>query len=500
MPAVIMRLATFLAMLIAMASAMPASAADVTFVLVNDIYHFDGADGRGGYARLAGVVDAERAKGGTVIYAHAGDTLSPSLLSGFDHGKHAIALLNLAPPDVFVPGNHEFDFGKDEFLKRMAEAKFPKLAANLRGPDGALLDGFADTRIIEAAGVKIGIIGLAADDSPVKSNPEDLKFTPAVDTAFKEARKLRDDGADFIVLVTHTDRGKDWAMARSGAFDLILTGDDHDLLVSYDGRTAMVESKEDAEVVTAVDIDFDVSERDGRRRVKWWPNFRVIDTATVERQPAAAAMVKELEKELSKELDVEIGTTTTELDSRRAVVRAKEAAIGNLIADAMRAATGADIAITNGGGIRANRVYGPGTRLTRRDILSELPFGNVDLMFEVDGKTVQAALENGFSRTEDGAGRFPQVSGLTVVADTAKPAGSRVVSVMVGDAPLDPARTYKLATNDFMARGGDGYTMFRKAKPVIGPRDAKLIANDVMVFIRKAGTLAYKPEGRITLK
>src|SRR6476620_6229207 len=125
----------------------------VTFILVNDIYLMDAtqmSDGkrRGGFARLAAVVEAERAKGGHVIFAHAGDTLSPSLMSGLDRGAHIITLLNLIPPDVFVPGNHEFDFGKDTFFQRMAEADFPLYAANLRGPDGQTLPKFQDRSMI----------------------------------------------------------------------------------------------------------------------------------------------------------------------------------------------------------------------------------------------------------------------------------------------------------------------------------------------------------------
>src|SRR2546425_7320609 len=113
----------------------------VTFLLVNDIYQMgdqEMADGkrRGGFARLATIVKAERAKGGHVIFAHGGDTISPSLMSGIDRGAHILTLTNMIPPDIFVPGNHEFDFGKEIFLQRMAEAKFPIYAANLRGPNG----------------------------------------------------------------------------------------------------------------------------------------------------------------------------------------------------------------------------------------------------------------------------------------------------------------------------------------------------------------------------
>ena len=128
---------------LAAAAVMPprpawAESAKVTFILTNDIYQMGDTlmpDGkrRGGFARLAAVVKAERAKGGHVVFAHGGDTLSPSLMSGIDQGAHIIALTNMLKPDIFVPGNHEFDFGKAMFLKRMAEAKFPVFAANMRG-------------------------------------------------------------------------------------------------------------------------------------------------------------------------------------------------------------------------------------------------------------------------------------------------------------------------------------------------------------------------------
>ena len=112
---------------------------------------------RGGFARLAAVVKAERAKGGHVVFAHAGDTLSPSLMSGFDRGAHIIALTNLIPPDVFAPGNHEFDFGKATFFQRMGEARFPIYAANLRDPEGRPLPDFKDRSIVTFNGVRIGI-------------------------------------------------------------------------------------------------------------------------------------------------------------------------------------------------------------------------------------------------------------------------------------------------------------------------------------------------------
>ncbi len=128
-----------------------ADSTKVTFILTNDIYQMGEtlmADGRrrGGFARLAAVVKAERAKGGHVVFAHGGDTLSPSLMSGVDQGAHIMALTNAVKPDIFVPGNHEFDFGKAVFLKRMAEAKFPVFAANMTEADGRPLAGLQGPR------------------------------------------------------------------------------------------------------------------------------------------------------------------------------------------------------------------------------------------------------------------------------------------------------------------------------------------------------------------
>ncbi len=470
---------------------------NVTFLLVNDIYELGDPEGRGGFSKVNGTVLQERASGANVIYVHAGDMISPSLLSGFDKGEHTIVLTNLAPPDIFVPGNHEFDFGPDIFRERMAALDSTIMAANLRDENGAPLEGFIDTEIRDVDGVMIGFVGLVADDSPVKSSPGALQFSSTVETGVAKAGELRDAGADLVVAITHAPRSQDRALFDSGAFDLILTGDDHDLMVFFDGRTAMVESSEEGDFVTAIDVAIQVEIDGDDRDVDWWPNFRLMDTLNMPADPATVAKVAEFEAELSSELDVEIGTTATPLDSRRASVRSQETAIGNLIADAMRNAVGADVAITNGGGIRGNKEYSAGTALTRRDILTELPFGNLNLLLEVTGADIKEALENGVSRVADGAGRFPQVSNITFELDLDQPAGDRVSNVMVGGAALDEGATYKLSTNDYMARGGDGYTVFRGADVLLGNLDAKLMANDVMAYIRAQGEISPDIEGRI---
>ncbi len=507
MPAIRRLVAAALIGLVAILLTGPAGAetARVTFVLVNDIYLMGdqiGPDGqrRGGFARLAAVVKAERAKGSHVIFAHAGDTISPSLMSGMDRGAHIIALTNMIPPDVFVPGNHEFDFGKATFFQRMAEAKFPLYGANLRGPDGQSLPNFKDRAIVTVGGVRIGITGATYDDTPRASSSEDLKFLPTVATTKTQAEALRREGADFVVAVVHASREQDYQLFATRTVDLVLTGHDHDLFINYDGRVAMVESSHDAHYVTAIDIAIEVKEQGGRRVTAWWPQFRVIDTATVTPDPEVAAAVAKFEQRLSRELDAPLGTTAVELDSRNATLRTREAAIGNLFADAMRIASGADAAVMNGGGIRGGKVYGPGTTITRRDIIAELPFGNRVVTLDISGADLRRAIENGLAQLPNASGRFPQVSGLTIEADASRPAGARVMSIRVGNAPLEDSRIYRVATNDFLARGGDGYSMFRDAKQLLPASDSPLLANEVMDYVKSLGTIGTGVEGRIVLK
>src|SRR5262249_42094211 len=157
-----------------------------------------------------------------------------------------------------------------------------------------------------------------------------------VATLIEQARTLRREGADFVVAVAHATREEAYQVFNSRTVDLILTGHTHDLFINYDGRTALVESNYDAHYVTAIDIAIDLTEEAGRGGAAWWPQFRVIDTATVTPDPEVAAVVAKFEGELSKQLDAPLGTTAVELDSRTAVVRSREAAIGDLIADAMR--------------------------------------------------------------------------------------------------------------------------------------------------------------------
>lgn len=471
-----------------------------TLLLLNDIYKMGDDKGRGGFARAAGIAKAERARGVPVLFCHAGDCYSPSLMSGFDQGAHIVAMQNKMGIDVFVPGNHEFDFGKENYLKLTAAQSYPTFAANLRDAAGSILPHHKDSQIFELGGIKVGVIGTAFDPTPQVSFPGDLKFSSTMEALRREAKALKGQGADILVAVVHADRKTDYEIVRSRVVDIVLTGHDHDLAIAYDGKVVMVESNEEGNYVTAIDIAVSVKGEGAARQVSWTPTFRVNDSRSATPDPDVAAIVKGYEGELSKELDVDIATLAAPLDSRTGVIRTQETAVGNLIADAIRSATGAQLAITNAGGIRANKQYAAGQKLTRRDVLSELPFGNATVMVEITGKDVKDAIENGLRDAPQGAGRFPVVSGLTFEADLKQPQGSRVLAVTVDGKPIDSAAKYTVASNNFMLEGGDGYTALGRGRTLIGLTDGKLMANEVMVYVRKLGTVDAKVEGRAVLK
>jgi len=261
---------------------------------------------------------------------------------------------------------------------------------------------------------------------------------------------------------------------------VILSGDDHSYATAYDGVTAYVETSLDGQFLSPIDLMVEVGEKDGKRTITWTPAFRFIDTATVQPDPETQALADKLSAGLDETLNVEIGSTETPLDSRRNVVRAEESAMGNLIADAMRDATKADVAIMNGGGIRGDRTYDAGSKLTRRDILTELPFGNVTVLTELPGSQLLGALENAVSQVEKGAGRFAQVSGVTFAYDASAEPGARVSEVMVGDTALNPDALYKVAANNFILDGGDGYSSLGGGRLITDTGAGNLVRCDAL--------------------
>ncbi len=466
---------------------------------INDVYEISPQRGRGGMAPLMTLLKEERAGAAHSITTLGGDLVSPSLMSGLTKGQHMIAAMNALGLDLAVLGNHEFDFGNELLGQRMAESRFRWLASNVLGPDGQPFSGASAIELRDLGGLKVGFLGLLTPDTGFLSSVGgEVSFTDSVAVARQAVLSLQDAQADVIVALTHLSLAEDRALLREvPEIDLILGGHDHDPMSFYEDGTLIIKAGSDAHFLAVVDLTVEVSESDKGRKVVVTPDWRYRSTAGVAPDPSMAALVAAKEEALGHELDQVLGTTATALDSRKGTVRTRESEMGNLIADAQRAATAADVAIANGGGIRGDRTYDAGSALTRRDVLSELPFGNVTVKLKLKGATLLEALEHGFSAVEDKAGRFPQVSGMAVIYDSAAAAGSRVVAVLVGGKSLDKTGDYTLATNDYIAGGGDGYAVLAGAERLIDAAGAQLMASQVMEYIAARGKIAPMIEGRV---
>ncbi|WP_420403436.1 bifunctional metallophosphatase/5'-nucleotidase [Nisaea sp.] len=475
----------------------------LSIVHVNDWDRLDAKDRAGGAAKIASIARYERdrveAEGGQVLLTFGGDMLSPSLLSGFDKGAHMVALANAIGFNAAVLGNHEFDFGPDVLIDRLKEAEYPVLGSNISYKGKPGFPGAERSLLVEAGEYKIGLLGLTTTDTPsLSSSGPDVAFAPLADAAREITEVLRRQGADLVIALTHAVYQKDLETLRQVAgIDIVLGGHDHLVLVLYDGKQAILKSGSQGNFVGIMDILIDRVEGRSGPQLVWQPSFSMVNTLEVEEDPEIAQRVAGFVARLDKELAVDIGATEVALDTRRAAVRSGENAFGNLVADAMRAATGADAALTNGGGIRGDTTYAPGRVLTRKDILTELPFGNKTVTMRLKGSDLKAALENGVSKVEEGAGRFPHVSGLSFAYSGSKPAGSRVSDILVGGLPLDLGKVYVVAVNDFVARGGDGYASLENGEPIVDASSARLMASQVIEFIQAGDGVTTEVEGRV---
>jgi 2',3'-cyclic-nucleotide 2'-phosphodiesterase (5'-nucleotidase family) len=468
----------------------------LTFMHFNDDYQLGPVDGgkAGGLDRLAYVAKQVRAQDPQAQMLFAGDLVSPSLESSVFRGAQMIDGMNALGVDASTLGNHEFDRGLDELQQRLAQSKFPWVATNVYGRTGRLPRiEFLLMRTVQ--GVSVGYFGLLTSTTPLASRPgPDVRFADELGTARAIVPILRQRGAQIVVGLTHLDMWQDVQILREvPGINLIIGGHDHDPMRQTVGASVVAKAGSDARWLGVV-------------RIQVTADGRVIGikdelTAITEKTPSdpdLGALVKRYADRMSRELDVVIGRTSVPLDARNAAVRTAESALGNLIADVMRQAVDADIAITNGGGIRSNSLF-PVGEIKLRDVLGWLPFNNVVVKVRLSGTAVRAALENGVSQVENQGGRFPQVSGLAFVFSPGRPAGSRVTSVAVGGRPLDPTATYTLATNDFIRDGGDGFTMVRDAEVIVSAAGGPVMATAVAEAIRKAQTVNPRVEGRITI-
>lgn len=471
----------------------------VTLLQLNDVYQISAVDKgtRGGLARVATLRQQVMAESPNTLFLLGGDTIAPSVASNIFKGQQMIAVWNMIGLDFAVLGNHEFDFGPDVLRERIKESRFTWLAANVI--DKKTGKPFADTPpfvIREVGGAKIGFFGvLTPETAQFSSTGPDVTFLDPCETAKRIVAEMKAKGAQVVVALTHLAMREDKQLARCAPIDVIIGGHEHEALESLAGRTPIFKWGADARDLGRIDLNIKLPS--GELESIDWAAIPV--TSDVKDEPQSAALIAEYEKKVSADVDRPIGSTKFPLEARGEVNRTRETNLGSFIADAYRRALKSDVALYNGGSIRAGKVFSPGP-LTKRDVMSILPYENPIVKIEVTGATLRAALEHGVSRSaeEKEPGRFPQVSGLRFTFDARRAPGSRVTSVEVGGRPLDDRKIYTLASNTFLVvNGGDGYTMFGGAKFLVDPENGPVEPVVVMEAIAAEKEIAPEVDGRI---
>lgn len=488
-------LLTALALLFALAfSVSPgwtqAAPVEVVVFHTNDVHARATDDAGMGYALAASVVNAERASGKNVLLLDAGDTLHGQTIATLVQGESIVQIMNAMAYDAMTPGNHDFNYGFDRLKALAKQADFPVISANLQDKTTGKL-AFAPYIIKEFDGVKIGIVGAQSPEIAIAIHPDHI-----ADVGFlgyypvrRAVNEIKDITDAVIVLAHWGDTGVDIpsdVLAQIDGVDLVIDGHSHSEYPN--GRNAfgtyIASTGEYLNNLGKVTLSIGA---DGAVGVK----PELIARPDIAPDAAVSDVIAKVKAQQTTLFKQKVGHTGVALDGERAQVRTGETNLANLITDALLAQSGADVALTNGGGIRASIDKGD---ITKGEVVTVLPFGNTVVTKEVTGKNIRLALEHGLRYYPDQNGGFPQVAGMRYTFDPSRSAGERVVDVAVNGQPLEDDKTYVLVTNDFMAAGGDGYTMLGESKTLF---DFGAMDDVLMDYLAKHPTVSPAVDGRI---
>jgi len=487
---------------------------ELTILHTNDVHaHYDpfepwGEPVQGGAARLMTLVDGVRDEEDAVLLLDAGDQFQGTLFFTVGGAEIVADVMNELGYDAMVVGNHEFDRGPSVLAEFVETAGFPILSANTDASAAADLDGLIPGyAVFTFDGEEVAVVGLTTEHTATASSPgPNVAFLDVIETAQTTVDELREEGIDIVIALTHLGYQEDLELARSvDGIDVIVGGHSHTLFSTYP-ETAWSPSGAMVLVVTAQDWGRWLGElhvtftEDGR--ISSYSGALVLVDGSIDEDPRMLGILDAYRPEIDALMTRVLGSSEVYLNGAREDARARETNLGDLICDAMlwkTASLGATIAIQNGGGVRAS--IPPGD-VTMGQVLEVLPFGNEITTLTVTGAELLAALENGVSAVEDDAGRFPQVGGIRFTFDPTQASGGRVTAVetwnadVEGFVALDPAATYTVATNDFLANGGDGYDY----SGATDRYDTGWLLSDALAeYLESQGNVAPEVEGRITV-
>ena len=484
------------------ASSVAPKSGEITIFHTNDTHAYmsEASYAGMGFAKISAIVKDEKKrykdKDG-VLLLDGGDFIGGQTYATLTQGEGVIPVLNQVGYDAMALGNHEFDFGSEVLKKLIIKSKFPYLSANTRSLDGSI--EFPDYKIFDKNGVKVGVFGLTTPESTSKAHPAKIKnfvFEDPIVNAKKTVATLKEKNVDLIVALGHLgddpnavgSDGRVNPSSRSSEvvkavpeIDVFIDGHTHQLNKEpiKIGKTWIVQAGDKTKYLGKITIKKDDAGKISKA-------YKLISKEEV-KEHAKDQKVLDIIKQWNDKIDV-IKNEVVGKNPYPALVQygekgsgvgigRSEMQIGNLIAQAMLEDANADFALTNGGGIRASL---PGSskeekvkNITKGDILSILPFGNIVSTIQLTGKELKTAIEHGVNKYPDYAGHFPHIAGFKVELNKE----NKIVKITKNDGtPILDNVNYKLATNDFVASGGDFYAMFKgKKTTTTNPLDEALI-------------------------
>ncbi len=497
-------------------SAVSAVEGDLIVLFTNDV-HCSTED----YALLAAYRAELIARGHTVVTVDAGDHIQGELIGPFTNGYAIIEMMNAVGYDMAVPGNHEFDYGMDTYLELAASAEFSYLSCNFTDlrTESTVFDAY---EIVEFAGEKLAFVGITTPECYTKSTPAYFQdengeliygfgadaLNELYDTVQNAVDSARSAGAERVIAISHlgidgvTEGWKSTdVISNTEGIDVFLDGHSHEII-----ENAVYKNKNTEDVVlssTGTKLQYIGCLTIKENTVM---DTELIDTDSLDVNDMSASAreayntVKKIDDDYQSQLSYVyevLGSSEVELSLNDAegnwVIRTNETNMGNFVADAYRAVSGADISFVNGGGIRASIAAGD---VTRKMLMDVNPWNNEMCVIRATGRQIMDALEHGASRYPESNGGFLHVSGMSyeMRSDVESPVvfdsmgmflkvdetkERRVLNIKVAGQPIESDATYTIAGNYYMLQqGGDGFSMFAEAEVLEReglPTDAQML-------------------------
>jgi 2',3'-cyclic-nucleotide 2'-phosphodiesterase (5'-nucleotidase family) len=426
-----------------------------------------------------------------------GTEISGTADAYFTRGSSVISVMNALGVEAMLPGNIEFSYGWHRLAELAQEAEFAFVSSNISEAGSGRTPAFLSPELLlnPGLGLKIAVVGITSPATPnltARANVAGLEFSEPDESMRLRIEALRKSGADLVVMLTQYSRDR---ISRAEWQAIASAGPDICVMLDYEIE-APTPFKKDGVVVATVSgynqtkeidiLDLELTPppvaivRISGRRIP-------VDHAEITPDPEVLAIAEQATRQTRAQRDSYIGSFAD--DYARSYNF--ECPVGNMITDAMRAETGCEIAIQNSGGIQSNIQAGD---FTLGDLFSVMPFDNQMVQMELTGRDLLELLKISATRQRG----VLQVSGMKYAFSAGEAA--EVKKVTVGEADLRPDKVYSVSTNNFLADGGDNFTVFQRGSNIRFGRQQRDVVKDYIAFLSASGSVRLQVEGRIVVE